>query len=454
MLKNYLSKNVLRVNKIAFILILIYSLMLLLPWISKPTFLFSRLWSNSLVNSAFRIFAFLLLGAAIILLLLANRVRVPWNVWILAGLFSLYFIVLAIVCDKEMMVQFFTNGNTEVVSYIDLGVLDVVKYYVELVASLFLVIAYWFIFPSAFALKSIRVFLFFWIGIGLLSILYSVVFERSVFPHLLSGFSEKYQNYLASFYQSKNAFGIVLFISFACSGLASTIFTTKKTKFLLYFLCFLFLLFTFFSRCDSALFSELFCVFCFIIFKILKLSKGKKWGGITLWTSVVLLGIGGLFFFYCAANDSSFLGKKLPFSLASITARMNIWSTYLSHIGGWETFLGFGPVGPYLRMFSDPKDFTTLPLHNGFLDIYNAGGFPALILYLFLLSSGFSRLFKMWKQNYSDSFGFLLSFSFCFLLYSFFETSRFGLDLTTFSFVPSLMFLCFPKALLKGENHG
>lgn len=418
--------------------------LLLLPWLRYP---FAGLFSflNGSFSVFYRVFVSSIFIVYLVILLICYgfpRWSSFWVVFIYSALFCL---LMIFVCPKNFSASIELVSGELAVSSVSIGWATALSYYGEIIFSLLFIFACLYILPVEDVNQ--KVFLWFWICIGVACVLFSFATEYSKYFMVFRGDGNRYKFPIRSFFESKNGFGNILFNSCGSCLLLSSM---RKGKASFYWMLFLFfLIITGLIGCSSAFVSEAVSGFLYFLYCFSShMKKHPKVDTILLALFCFLLISFCILLSIPHFRQSGILyaifNKIATISFASVQSRFHEWSSYFSIVSGWNLLTGLGPAGNYLRVMLDAEGDVAIPLHNGFIDIFNAGGIFLLTVYLLFLFFGFNKIAKISQSNHIEKVA-IASIVIGFLIYSLGEVLRLALASSVMSIFACFVFFYYSR---------
>lgn len=447
----YLRNNSDRINKIVPYFLLTYFVFICFPYIFARVPALNNVFTNSTIAFILR-FGFLGLYTLFgIVVMISNRLKVNWIVVISSFILLLLFVLTAIISPCEIIYySFYFTGKISVNSY-SLGVyanlVHIARFGGDLVFFFFLFCAY----PYTFKERNQFTYVLLpAIIIGVIGVLYSLIFERSSITTVLNGGNPEL---VKSIFHSKNAYGIFLF-----NGAAATTFvffadSRRWTKFLAILLP-IFLIMSFIINCKLAAICILILLVLSYAYAVFRYFRTRPYFSYTLLAILIVLSLGILLIFVIPSlHNSGFLAKIYDkvisslsdFDIRSFLGRMNEWAMVPRMTNGIYRWIGFGTATGYqlITAYTSINGATSsgvYDLHNAYVDFYAYHGIiGCIILGLFYIYIGY-LIYKLFRKNKSMALLVSMIF-FVSILFGMAETYRLFLSMSANTFALNVMIL-------------
>jgi hypothetical protein len=434
--------------------LVIYTALVILPWMAHPSESLFTLLNESKFASFYRYGLSGFFIVYMLLIVIANKKlpSIPYTV--LFGLMMVYLLLLTFIVPRSLAV---TSINKIDVEY-SITFKESFLFYLRYCYALFNCYSLLFILPLAGKPKHFRNLLcYFVILFSIICILYSSIAEKDKFLAIFSNEDvNKYTDTMSSFFETKNGFGGVLFGGFLCSLLLAVDYKRGFFKAIFILIGLLFVALTYFIRCDTAFVSCAAVLAVWVFFVLFHLFHKQRVLSIVGLSIICVLFIGGL-----VAIFQPDIYSKVPF-LASLNSDINkafiygrlqiVWDPYYSTIDPNTLFFGEGLMGRYSSFMVYYGQVFSFPFHNGYIELFNAGGIVLVSFYLFVVFILLKKLAQIRKTN-SYVFGVVLSALFGFMVYALAESITLTIDTSLMSLIPSLIIAIAPTFYQKDSAY-
>jgi hypothetical protein len=423
--------------------LVIYTALVILPWMAHPSQSLFDLLNYSSVASFYRYGVAGCFLFYMVLIVIANKKLPSLADLLLFCIIILYLLVLVFVLPRDSSI----SSINKVEVSISLTLKESFSFFLRTAFVIAYSYSLIYVIPLAGSPRKTRnVLAYFVILFCLACIAYSFYAEKQKMVLLFSGeMIDKYAESMSSFFESKNGLGDIFF-----GGVIFSLVLAGDKRGLVRFVFALLSLFfaacCLLIRCDTAFVSALVVYFVFTVALLIHNIKNQHIIPTVLLVLVFLIFAAFLAcIFVPKIYESVYFFSLLNgmFQQAFIRGRTYLWSAYFDTIDSFTSFFGQGLLGTYSIMMRLDGTIFPFPMHNGYLNLFNQGGIIFLGFYGYLLFVLFKNLAYIKKTNWSV-YLVVLSSAIGFMCYSLAESIVLTLDSSLMSLFPTLLLVIAP----------
>lgn len=374
------------------------------PNIMDPSEALHIFLTTGVVGSIYQ-FKSLILFVYFLVVLIVNRKKLP--IAPLVGFILLICYLAGVMfLIPRMDSFFFSDLKNNVITQIDVTVSlkDQFSYFGPGFVGIIYIFCLIFIAPiAANRRKTLNIIAIFIIFVAVFSMFFSYGYEFADYKERFLNFnSSKWAISIASFYRSKNVYGLIL-----VPGCSALLFLAAQFKGWRRWLLVLGAIFItgncLFIRCDDAFCACVGGLLVIGVYYWLKLFLNHKKIGISLLISLILVFIlvVVLSFIPAVFENVSLFGKIHLFlsQFATFSSRTEIWFGYFDSLKGIQFLFGKGAIGEYSYLALRDGIVESFSLHNGFIECFNTGGIVLVAFFFWIMVYNARLILRKVKGN-------------------------------------------------------
>ena len=391
-------------KRIIKVVIILYFVLTLLPYIFSPIPFLTSIFTNTFVNLILRGVSFLLLVIVSFFTVVRKKPHIPLF-YLCCSALLIIFCFLSIFFTKTTFHEVYDNlpylYKTELTYKV--GTISLISGFVSNVIDLAAGFIFLFIFPLVLKKEDIILLLKIVFFFTVAECLFSLIFEYRKYIDTIFG-NDNYNGYgidIRASFVSKNDFGAFLIIGFV-SSLFLLFYTAEKQKIIYLIGTILISLISVLSLCKTAIIAIFVSLIILTIFYIRKLIVNRSYKKITVICSTVLIVILALVIILSLKSDIKLISKFKDFiqnrffgALSkAFSDRINTWIPSLKIMHGHTYFIGYPKGSLYYAITISSNGAYHYP-HNGFIQQFLCFGFLGVVLLLYSYSIICKRISKV-----------------------------------------------------------
>lgn len=442
---NYLIERKERINKFLPIFLMSYMLLLILPYVFGRVEAIDSFLSSGVSQWIFRFLSMMYAGLYLLIIGLANKIRIKYP-YIIGGAILLVLFAISSIIGPHVFYDL--NGNYIATAEWWWRLFGFVRFGAAIVLFIMLIS---FVPNVMKSHKDYNYAFYLIIGISLFAVFFSFIAEIDSLKALFNG-ADEHSVDIHSIFQSKNTFGLFLFLSSLAT--AYLIFTNidNLRYYFFYIPLFIFTFMTIIVGCRTAFVACLLLIaYLFIrsLVMLYRISKRSFYISLGVIGTVLLAFI--LFMSVPSLHDGSFRGLYIVISITfsrfgdSFQGRLSLWSS-VSEFMNWHYLLfGANSTNSQFMMeiytgFADP--------HSGYVTWFIRTGIIGTIIYLLLLIYVFYLIIEAIKKKPLQGI-LVLIFLLSAMFYSVPESDIIFISTSLYTFVVNLVTIVYVQYTLK-----
>lgn len=434
------------INTLTPFVLCIYCIMVILPWIYKPTDIIYNFLNNGLPSLIYRAAEAGIFVIWTILIMIANKKAPSIGKWIGFALVGGVAILAIFKAQRYFSYEYLVEGVPTTIE-VSMSLKDIAVDYASVLFSIYFAFSLMFIIPLAKGRRKIKnIILWLFVILGAVSIAYSFYAEFDLYKSTFADFNGKYAHMAESFFNNKNTFAALVMSSFL-SSLVLAYNHRRFLRILLLVYTFLTIVFEGIIMSLTPFFAGLVVIAVLIIWLFVHTIK-KKPILISVIYAILLsiIAVGVCFVtipeLYSMNEHLSSINKML-FD-GTLSGRTVIWNCILENADAKQTLLGNGPIVRFFTHIIVSHVATRSAIDNGYIYIFEYGGVAFVGLYAYIYIHSFKGAVEMRRYSKPMMIS-LVAVGLMFAFYSLAEASVFGLDSSLYGLLPSILFLCYPR---------
>ena len=444
---SFLARYKDKINKFLPFFLASYMVLLILPYVFGRVEVMNNFFSSGYSQMIYRFISMLYAVGYLALIGIVNRIKIKWHYLVGGGILLLIFLLSSIISPKDI---YFPDGTFFIHLPTSWYIYDYIKFTLAVVMFIEVIS---FIPRVMKSPKDLYLSIYILIGVTLLSVLLSFILEYDLIVELLNG-TDGHEVAIHSIYQSKNTYGLFLFL--ASLGASFLVFTNEDNKYLLFIIPLLvFTVMAIITSCRTATIAcFMLTVYLFVRLLIMLYPISKK-------TFYIIIGIVGavalVFTLYMSipswhAREMKGLYNAINYGIKGIQealeGRAVIWNSVGEFMKGHYLVIGanltssqylLGAYNGYYRDF-----------HSGYVKWFAVTGIIGTIIYSLLFIYIFYLIYKAIRKNLLQGL-LVLIYLLTTMLYSIPEANVIFISTSIYTWVTNMFIVVYLEYLLKDD---